>query len=198
MCRANSSTWLWVSVRQAHLWSVCVLLALLLQLSGCGFQLRSWEMGSAYNSVGLDSAARFAIEPSLRRALSQTGVPLVANNAELVLELLDSDEELRTASVSGAARTAEFELILRVRYAIRDANGTYLAEPTVLTQSRRYFLNRDNLVGSNEEQALLRRELRGELVQQIMRVLNTVSRTGPATVIAPAAALDREVGLENG
>jgi len=88
----------------------CILLAL--QLSGCGFQLRSWEMGSAYKSVGLDSAGRFDIEPALRRALAQTGVPVVENDAELVLELLDSGEELRTASVSGAARTAEFQLFV--------------------------------------------------------------------------------------
>jgi LPS-assembly lipoprotein len=134
-------------------------------------------MGNAYSSVGLDSAGRFDIEPSLRRALSQTGVPLVSTDPELVLELINADEELRTASVSGNARTAEYELIARVRYAIRDASGSYLTKPTTLQSSRRYFLDRGNLVGSNEEQALLRRELRTDLVQQIMRVLNTVSRT---------------------
>jgi len=165
-------------------------LLLALQLAGCGFQLRSWEMGDAYSSVGLESAGRFDIEPALRRALSQSGVPVLDSGAELVLELLDSDEELRTASVSGSARTAEFELIMRVRYAIRDGSGSYLAKPSVLRSSRRYFLDRDNLVGSNEEQALLRRELRTTLVQQIMRVLNTVSREPPAAVVSadPAAS----------
>lgn len=145
-------------------------------LTGCGFQLRSWDLGEAYQSVGLESSGRFDIEPDLRRALSQTGVPVVESGAELVLVLLNADEELRTASVSGNARTAEYELIQRVRYAIRGADGELLAQPANLRASRRYFLDRGNLVGSNEEQALLRREMRTDLVQQIMRVVNTVSR----------------------
>ncbi len=167
-------------VQHCHLCTAVAVLLLVVQLAGCGFQLRSWEMGNSFNSIGLESAARFDIEPDLRRALAQTGVPVLDTGAELVVELLDSGEELRTASVSGAARTAEFELIVRIRYAIRDATGSYLAQPATLLSSRRYFLDRGNLVGSNEEQALLRRELRTQLIQQLMRVLNTVSRTVPA------------------
>ncbi len=151
-------------------------LLLVLMIGGCGFHLRSWELGNAYDSVGLDARGDQDLEGPLRLALSQTGVPVVSTDAELVLELLNSDEELRTASVSGTARAAEYELIQRVRYAVRTADGGYLAKPATVTASRRYFLDRGNLVGSNEEQALLRRELRIELVQQIMRVLNTVSR----------------------
>ncbi len=151
--------------------------ALLLQsLGGCGFHLRSWELGNEYESVGLDARGNQEIEAPLRAALENVGVPLLATGAELVLELLDSDEELRTASVSGSARTAEYELIQRVRFAVRTAQGAYLAKPATATATRRYFLDRGNLVGSNEEQSLLRRELRTELVRRIMRVLNTVSR----------------------
>ena len=166
-------------MQHRHFLRALVGLVVAVQLAGCGFQLCSWELGNTYSSVGLESTARFDIEPDLRRALAQTGVPVLDSGAELVLELIDSDEELRTASVSGTARTAEFELIVHIRYAIRDAAGSYLAKPATLRSSRRYFLDRGNLVGSNEEQALLRRELRTQLIQQVMRVLNTVSRTAP-------------------
>jgi len=166
-------------------WSLAgaALAVLLLSGSGCGFQLRSWQLGNGYESVGLDvrggfRSARGGLEMAeqLGRALEQTGVPVLTSGAELVLELIDSDEELRTASVSGTARTAEYELIQRVRYAVRTADGGYVAPPATARASRRYFLDRGNLVGSNEEQSLLRRELRAELVQRVMRVLNTVSR----------------------
>lgn len=163
--------------------AIALAVVLAVVVSGCGFQLRSWKLGEAYESVALKSSGGFEIEPALRRALTQTGVPVVETDAELVLHVLDSTEELRTASVSGTARTAEFELIQRVRYAILDSDGAYLAEPTSLRASRRYFLDRGNLVGSNEEQALLRRELRTDLVQQIMRVLNTVSRSVPKSSV---------------
>lgn len=164
----------------ATLLTVIALFAL--STSGCGFQLRNWELGNAYESVGMEVRGNQEIAGPLRLALGQTGVPVLAEGAELVLELLDSDEELLTASVSGNARTAEYELIQRVRYAVRAADGSYLAKPTTASASRRYFLDRGNLVGSNEEQALLRRELRSELVQRIMRVLNTVSRRPKADV----------------
>lgn len=154
-----------------------------MSLGACGFHLRSWELGNAYESVGLVTQGGFRaarggqeMESQLRAALVQTGVPVLASGAELVLDLIASDEELRTASVSGSARTAEYELIQRVRFAVRTADGNYLAQPATARATRRYFLDRGNLVGSNEEQALLRRELRAELVQRIMRVLNTVSR----------------------
>ncbi len=163
--------------------SSVALAVLTVAISGCGFHLRSWELGNAYESVGLDVRSGFRagrggleIADQLGQALEQTGVPVLASGAELVLELINSDEELRTASVSGVARTAEYELIQRVRYALRTADGTYVAPPATAKATRRYFLDRGNLVGSNEEQALLRRELRVELVQKVMRVLNTVSR----------------------
>jgi LPS-assembly lipoprotein len=165
--------------------TICVLLAALL-LTSCGFHLRSWQLQGNYDAVELSSAGQHSVARALRSALRQTGVPLItaATRAEfadakvLVVELLDSTEDLRTASVSGSARTAEYELSLRLRYAVRRGAGDYLAKPTWARAARVYRLDRGNLVGSNEEQALLRRELQADLVQQVMRVLNTVSREG--------------------
>lgn len=170
--------------------AVLVLVGALFAASGCGFHLRSWEIGSAYDAVSLTTTARHAITDPLRRALAQTGVPLldspedgetdgVAPGKVLVLQVINASDNLRTASVGGNARTAEYELSTAVQFALGTADGTQLAQPTWARARRVYQLDRGNLVGSNEEQTLLRRELHADVVQQIMRVVNAVSRAVP-------------------
>ena len=161
-----------------------------LSLSACGFRLRSWELGSAFDGVVLENPGRHAIGEPLRRAITQTSVPLMSGadaRAEalaparlLVLRVLEAGEDLRTASVGGNARTAEYELTARVRFDVTDGSGAALAAPRWAQARRVYLLDRGNLVGSNEEQALLRREMHTDLVQQVMRVLNAVSRQPPS------------------
>ena len=45
---------------------------------------------------------------------------------------------------------------------------------------RTYRLDQENIVGSREEQSLIVREMRSDLVQRIIRSLGAVSRAGQA------------------
>lgn len=154
-----------------------------MQSASCGFALRSWDIGDAYESIALVGARNDAMVVQLRQALAQTGVPLrgTAADAALIVEVLDARDELRAASISGGARTAEYELSLGLRYAIKTADGGYLARPAWASARRIYRIDRGNLVGSSEEQALLRRELSADLVQQVMRAVSAVTRNAAPT-----------------
>ena len=147
-------------------------------VSSCGFQLRNWDLGSEYESIGLRTVGQQPIAPSLERALRQTGIAFVpaASKPELLVELLDSRENLRTATVGVNARTAEFELTSGVNFVIKDAAGKALSQPRWANSRRVFQLDRGNLVGSNEEQTLLRREMQGDLVEQVMRALSAITR----------------------
>jgi outer membrane lipopolysaccharide assembly protein LptE/RlpB len=48
-------------------------------------------------------------------------------------------------------------------------------------------VDRDNLVGSSEEQALLQREMTDDLVQQIIRGVNAVVTAAPASASGTAS-----------
>lgn len=159
------------SVRAAAWW-----LGLSALLGGCGFHLRSYDVGTDLSSAYVASNPRNLLEQPLRDALRQAGVEEAptAADAEVVLELLDSRQERRNVSFSGQARVAEYEAVLRVRYRIRDAAGNELAPDQWLERQRVYRVDSDNIVGSSEEQALLEQEMQRDLVQSILRTLNTV------------------------
>ncbi|HEX7038033.1 MAG TPA: LPS assembly lipoprotein LptE [Pseudomonadales bacterium] len=148
-----------------------------LLLSGCGFHLRTWDVGSRIESVYVVSNPRNPLEEPLSRALRQAGVTRAASAAEagLVVELLDSRSDRRSASVSDQARAAEYETALGVQYRVTDSEGRELIPPQWLQRERVFRVDRDNIIGSSEEQALLEREMQSDLVQQILRALSAVA-----------------------
>jgi len=146
-------------------------------LAGCGFQLRSYGFGGAVDSYALVGKTNIAVVPSLRRQMRQAGVAEVtAGEAAIVLELLEQRRDRRSVSTAGGARAAEYETSLAVQYRVLDGNGVELAEPTWIERQRVYRIDRGNIVGSSEEQALLERELLDEVAGQMLRVMDTVSR----------------------
>jgi LPS-assembly lipoprotein len=89
----------------------------------------------------------------------------------VVISLLEERRERRSVSVSSQARAAEYELSLGVRFLVTDGDGRELVPEQWLERQRVFRIDRDNIVGSSEEQALLEREMQSDLVQQVLRTL---------------------------
>jgi LPS-assembly lipoprotein len=150
-------------------------------LSGCGFHLRSYELDSAVESFALTGDTRARIAGPLRRAMSQAGVTEISiQDAALVIDVLDERSGRRSASIAGRARAAEYEMSYGVRFRVL-ADGTELAAPQWLWRERVYRIDRENIVGSSEEQTILEREMMQDLVSQIVRIVDTVSRNASNT-----------------
>jgi LPS-assembly lipoprotein len=160
------------------MWLLATLLAF--TAGGCGFHLRTWDLESSVESAWVEASPRHDLAEPMRRALRQAGVEAAGGRSEaaLVIDLMDQRQERRSASVSGQARAAEYEVIYAVQYRVTDAGGTDLVPAQWIERQRVYRVDRTNIVGSSEEQALLVREMRDDIVQQILRTLNAVaSRT---------------------
>ncbi|MCR9278540.1 MAG: LPS assembly lipoprotein LptE [Pseudomonadaceae bacterium] len=150
-------------------------------LAGCGFHLRGWDLAANVATATVLSADRVDITRDLEAALRQSGVELVAAGepADVTIEILDESVSRRSASVSGQARVAEYELTSLVAYRISSEDGPLLGRSQARAE-RSFRLDRDNIVGSSEEQALLEREMRRDLIEQIMRSLNRVTEQATA------------------
>lgn len=144
---------------------------------GCGFKLRSYDFSANVDSYAVVGRTGMPVARELRRSLSQAGVAEVdPDQASIKLELLDQRRERRSVSVAGSARAAEYETSLAVQYRILGADNAELAAPTWIERQRVYRIDRDNIVGSSEEQAILERELMQDMVGQIVRAMEAVSR----------------------
>ena len=149
-----------------------------LTLSGaCGFHLRTWDLQNAMESAYVESAPRHDLAEPLRRALRQAGVTQAedAAGADMVIELLAQRQQRRSASVSGTARVTEYEMTYGVRYRVIDGDGTELVPAQWIERREVFSVDRNNIVGSSEEQTLLQREMRDDILQQILRTLTAVA-----------------------
>ena len=160
---------------------------LLLVLAGCGFHLRGSELSANFETVYVSSASAITIEHQLARSLGFAGVEVVTDRsaADVVIDLTSQRDDRRSVSVTERARTAEYEISLEIRYRIvgqkpvaadEEPVETVLVEDRSVRVARTYRLDRNNIVGSSEEQALLRGEMEQDVVQQILRSLDTATR----------------------
>ncbi len=70
---------------------------------------------------------------------------------------------------------------------------TVLVEDRSVRVARTYRLDRNNIVGSSEEQALLRGEMEQDVVQQILRSLDTATRNRASAAEAAPTPEAKEV-----
>ena len=145
-----------------------LVMGLAILLSGCGFQLR----GTGTNQLTiteLDVTARNAYGDTvrqLRQVLENSGVKLTAN-APYKMILTSEKETQRAASYSGNGGTAEYELTNVVNYEIQGQNNLTLLNNRV-EANKVYLQDGSNIAGANQEAQLIRKEMRRDLVQQLV------------------------------
>ncbi len=157
---------------------VSLLIGAALLATGCGFHLRSWDFSDADLSIHVQAHRMSRMAAPLRDALRQAGVKASASadDADLVVQIVNENRNRRVASLTAGARAAEFELTMGVQFGIRAAEKS-LTRPAWIRASRTFSIDRDNLAGSSEEEALIEHELKAALSQQILRSLNAVAAT---------------------
>lgn len=146
-------------------------LALVLCLSACGFHLKgSTPLGDAlhYQVWAVDGGTmQTALENVLRR---QSNVRLDANNPQVSLKVLDVQQQKDVAAINLGGNTTEYLLSLRA-----DAQAWRAGEPLgapVSVQVQRYMTYADSeILGKQEEEAQIWREMRAEAAAQMVRRL---------------------------
>lgn len=156
----------------------CAVLGFSLFLSGCGFQLR----GTGVDSVTLEELRVSATNSygetyqEVLEALEIDGVR-VTNGAPFHLQLLDERQERLAVSYTSRATPAEIELTSRLTFQISDTEGRPLVGPETLMTQRVFVNDKDNLIGTSEEEDLLNREMRQDLTRQLLFRLSSLSES---------------------
>ena len=152
-----------------------LVMGLAILLSACGFQLR----GTGTNQLTiteLDVSARNAYGDTvrqLRQVLENSGVKLTAN-APYKMVLTSEKETQRAASYSGNGGTAEYQLTNVVNYEILGHNNLTLLSNRV-EANKVYLQDGSNIAGANQEGEMIRKEMRRDLVQQLVMRLEQLT-----------------------
>ena len=154
----------------------------IIALNQCGFTLRSNEViSSRFNSIQLNlQPPNSELSRLLRRRLDIAGVEtqLLTTNSPNINQpiLVISDEQMtsRPVTFNPRARTAQQEMRLSITI-LFEQGEQMLIRPETLFVERTYFEDIENIAGNQEEVVIIRAEMRGELVNQIMRRLEAAS-----------------------
>ncbi|AIC22627.1 MULTISPECIES: LPS assembly lipoprotein LptE [Pseudomonas] len=175
-----------------------LVIGLAVLLSACGFQLRG--TGTTELAIKeLDLSARNAYGETvtqLRQVLQSSGVKVYAG-APYKLVLTREQESQRSLSYAGAGRSAEYEMTTVLNYEIQGQNNLSLLSDKLQVQ-KVYIHDGNNLVGSDQESLEVRKEMRRDLVQNMMlrlqlltpTQLDQLQQTADARAKAEAEALE--------
>jgi LPS-assembly lipoprotein len=147
-----------------------VLLALC-ATAGCGFQLRG-QQSFPFDTISVPTNTPLGFELKRNIAAANEQVKLVDNaaDAEAVLSILSEAQEKLILSLNTQGRVREYQLRYRVVYRVASPKGADFIAPTAVVLTRDITFN-DQVLAKETEEAQLYREMRSDLVQQIVRRL---------------------------
>jgi LPS-assembly lipoprotein len=142
-----------------------------LALAGCGFQLRG-QQSFPFETINVPNNTPLGIELQRNIASASERTKLVpsAADAEAVLSVLTEQQEKVILSLNTQGRVREFQLRYRVVFRVASPKGADYIPPTPIVLTRDITFN-DQVLAKETEEAQLYREMRSDMVQQIMRRL---------------------------
>lgn len=143
-------------------------------LTACGFQLRG-AANLAFKNLYIQGAP-LSISRDLKHSLKTNGIQVVetAEQADMLLELMNETNEKKILSLSGTGVVREYELNYVMSFRTRaPASPTWSAPQTI--QSRRTFSYNDtDLLGKGDEEAMLNQDMHKDAVREVLRRLTAI------------------------
>jgi LPS-assembly lipoprotein len=148
--------------------------------AACGWQLRG-KQSFPFETISVPYVTPLAIElqRNLAAASDRTRVVAKAADAEAVLAILTEAQEKIILSLNTQGRVREYQLRYRVDYRVSNPKGVDYVPPTTIVLRRDITYN-DQVLAKETEEAQLYREMRSDMVQQILRRLAAAKPLPPA------------------
>ncbi|MCW8207400.1 hypothetical protein D8B24_10135 [Verminephrobacter aporrectodeae subsp. tuberculatae] len=162
-------------MRKRRAWLCLATLALL--LPACGFRPRgvpAFSFDSLYIAAPMGSPFARQLQRTLEGAGTQLRVlrdPAALPGAQAIFALLQEQQERVVVGLNASGQVRELQLRLRIRFRLHTPAGGELIPETELLQQRDISYNESIALAKEAEEALLYRDMRTDLVQQLMRRL---------------------------
>ena len=164
------------STRQSML-RLCLIAAVALALSACGFALRG-PVTLPFSSIYLNLPANAPLSIELQRNLLADGKTRLARteqDADVVFEVLSESKDKSILALNSQGRVREYSLVYTLRFRVRNTVGKIFLDTTELNLKRNLTFNESLVLAKESEEALLYREMQSDTIQQVMRRLASVT-----------------------
>jgi LPS-assembly lipoprotein len=149
-----------------------LIVALCATTAACGFKLRGQQtFPFDAISVPLNTPLGFELKRNIAAASDQTKLVDNVADADAVLSIVSEVQEKVILSLNTQGRVREYQLRYRVVYRVATPKGADFIAPTAVLLTRDITFN-DQVLAKETEEAQLYREMRSDLVQQIIRRLS--------------------------
>ena len=150
----------------------------LLLMAGCGFHLRGEMMLSPILNAPYINAANVEFKEDLTKILNSSGIKAV-NDPDIssaIIDIVSVKFDRQVLSINSRGQATGYILTYQVFCRFVDRTGRVLASSVRLKLSRTLEYQSTQLLQKKQEEAALRELMREDLVQQILRRLNSVSQ----------------------
>lgn len=149
-------------------------------LTGCGFALRqppSFAFRTIYLQMSEGSSLGLLLTRALEfnRSVRVLRMPSERAAADVILDVRSEQREKIVAGLNAAGQVREFQLRFRVKFRLTTPQGRELVPETEIVLLREIGFSESAALAKEEEEALLYRDMRSDMVQQLMRRLAAVS-----------------------
>lgn len=147
-------------------------------LSACGFKLRGSERFAFSRIAIISSAGDGAVAQELRGAFP--GSVQVLNpdtpttQAQVVLHISGEQREKLVVGTNASGQVRELQLRLQIRFSVRTPQGSALMPEDSIALQRDLSFNESAALAKEAEEAQLYRDMRHDIVHQILRRLATL------------------------
>lgn len=155
-------------------------LALAPLLGACGFRLRgvpTFVFRSLYIQASRGSAVARELSRNLASASDKLTVlrdPASPDDADAIFQIISERQERVIVGMNALGQVRELQLRLRVRFKLRTPNGDEPIPETEILQQRDVTYNETNALSKEAEEAMLYKDMRTDIVQQLLRRLAAV------------------------
>ena len=155
-----------------HASRLTVSIALCAMLTACGFHLRG-QAKLPFDSIYISGSPAFVNQISRElRAGSQARVTTNPKDAQVTLQIVSEARERVILSLSAAGRVQEITLRYRVAYRLTDAKGAEYIPASQIVLRRDVTYSDSDVLGKEQEEILLYRDMQNDAVQQMVRRLS--------------------------
>jgi LPS-assembly lipoprotein len=151
-----------------------------LLLAGCGFRLRG-TANVPFETIHVPGATT-GIALDLKRYIEAGTRARVVDDPKAAQALLQVTEEARSReilSLTSAGRVREFQLRYRVGFRVHDGKGGEFVPASVIQLTRDMTYSDAEILAKEQEEQLLFRDMRTDMVQQILRRLASAKPPAP-------------------